>query len=152
MHRSSSGHQPKLAAPSINVLWSLKDIYTGPVTSTLTASGGKVCYVGAMNPTYKNWGIHCLDSLNGQELWSVDSRSCMDLVLGLDGLYVGCSGNTYVVKYDLNGDKLWSTSLRGPGIRYMYLVDDQLQIPTSLDELVGLNTSDGKLTLLHSND
>ncbi|MCJ7432981.1 MAG: PQQ-like beta-propeller repeat protein, partial [Anaerolineales bacterium] len=56
------------------------------------------------------------------------------------------------VKYDLNGDKLWSTPLRGPGIRYMYLVDDQLQVPTSLDELVGLNTSDGKLTLLHSDD
>jgi outer membrane protein assembly factor BamB len=76
----------------------------------------------------------------------------MDLVLGSDGLYVGCSGNTYVVKYDLNGDKLWSTPLRGPGIRYMYLIDDQLQVSTSLDELVGLNTSDGKGTLLHSDD
>ena len=150
--KPSSGHQPKLATPFISVLWSLKDIYTMQSSPKLSSDVGMACFIGAMQPVSETLGVHCLDGLTGQELWSIDSNPCMHLVLGSDGLYVGCSGNTYVVKYDLNGDKLWLTPLRGPGITFMYLVGDQLQVLTTLDELVGLNTSDGKGTLLHSDD
>jgi outer membrane protein assembly factor BamB len=152
--KPASMHQPKLTAPSLSLLWSLDNIYTIQMTpNPMLASGaGKVFFLGAMQQTNESFGIHCLDGLDGQELWKAVSGSCDNLVLGSDGLYVGCSGFTRVVKYDFNGEVIWATQLRGPGITYMYPVDHQLQVLTSLDELIDIDTSDGKDAVFSGNE
>jgi outer membrane protein assembly factor BamB len=116
----------------------------------LTSGAGKVFVIGAMQAN-EDFRVHCLDGLDGHELWNTDSSSCDNLALGSDGLYLGCSGLTQVVKYDFTGKVVWSTRLRGPGISYMNPVDHQLQVLTSLDELIDLNTSDGKETVFSDN-
>ena len=139
----------------VGEIWSLKNVYTGQDSSPrMVASAGKVFILGNIgNNTEEN--IVCLDGLNGNVVWRKTNRGYEEpgyplvgypsvLFAAPDGLYVGYGGVPSVKKLALStGDILWSQSLDGRGLWFLYAQEDSVQVSTDpfihtvLDKITG---------------
>jgi outer membrane protein assembly factor BamB len=113
----------------------------------LAANSGVVCFIGAMKDN-EYFRVVCLNGHTGNVLWQTNPDAFTNIQVVSDGVYVTRSGLAGVAKYNLNGSVSWSSSIRGSGFKYMYIVDNEVQVSTDLDELIALSSSDGKLIVI----
>ncbi|MFH2102597.1 MAG: PQQ-binding-like beta-propeller repeat protein [Chloroflexota bacterium] len=115
----------------------------------LAAKSGVVCFIGAMNNNAP-FSLICLNGHSGDFLWQKYSSSLGDILIE-DGVYVTRSGMAGVARYGLDGSLSWSRPIRGPGIIYMFFVDEQLQVFTALDKLISIDPHNGETLFEFSN-
>jgi glucose dehydrogenase len=110
--------------------------------------------------------VRALNAADGTYLWhySVSSVECLmsSLAVANGAVYVSCSGNNSLIKFDnfvialdaLNGNILWNTTIGGPGhARSNPVVSNDIVYVGSDDhKLCALNATTGKILWKHTLD
>jgi len=137
----------------LSEIWSLTNIYTeqADYMPKMVASAGKVLFVGSMSNAEEHRLI-CLDGSSGEVVWErgdpehkepgrLSAISSIPL-----GLYTGYTGVPSVKKLDLStGHVLWSQSLPGRGLLYMFVIGNEVQVSTTLEWFSKLNAENGEV-------
>jgi outer membrane protein assembly factor BamB len=144
----SKTHSPQ-SMLGLSEIWSLTSVYArqDSFTPMMVANQGKVLVLGGLaNNAAEN--IVCLDGMNGDLRWQKGdwSSTASALFAALDGLYVGYSGLPQVKKYNYaTGEILWSQSLKGRGLGYIYVLVGEVQVSTDPFLHSVLNEATGKI-------
>jgi outer membrane protein assembly factor BamB len=147
----ASHHLPAKIS-GLSEIWSLANIYTeyADYMPKMIASTGKVMFIGGMSNDEET-RLLCLDGTSGKIAWEVVPRheelGRLSTITPIpDGLYSGYTGVPSVKKLDLStGDMLWSQSLPGRGLLYIFVIGHDLQISTSLEWFSKLKAESGEL-------
>jgi outer membrane protein assembly factor BamB len=145
-------HRTPLIISGLSEIWSLPNIYAEQAyyMPKMVASAGKVMLVGRMSNNEEDRLI-CLDGSSGKVAWERDlehkERGRLSVIYSAPlGLFSGRTGVPSVMKLDLStGDELWSQSLPGRGLLYIFVNGGEVQIVTTLEWFTRLNADNGKV-------
>jgi outer membrane protein assembly factor BamB len=145
-------HHTPLKTSGLSEIWSLPNIYAEQAyyMPEMVASAGKVMLVGRMSNNEEDRLI-CLDGSSGKVAWERDpehkERGSLSVIYSAPlGLFSGRTGVPSVKKLDLStGDELWSQSLPGRGLLYIFVNGGEVQIVTTLEWFTRLNAENGKV-------
>jgi outer membrane protein assembly factor BamB len=135
-----TGIEPIWTLDDIYVIWSADDI-------TLDTFMGKTCFLGDIGERglYKNF--ICLESQNGQLLWSKQTGVQRTITMTSDGIFIAYSSPGELKKYDLQtGDLVWRRRLGGTGSINLTYLNNQIQVSTTNPETLWLLDTNGKVT------
>ena len=148
---------PPLALHSIKStevrnLWTRTDIYTEQdgFSPKMVADAGKITLIGGLDKSAFSNSLICLDNTDGHLIWQktdlpVEEPGYLSSLTADSGdLFVGYGGVPSVKKINIaNGDLLWSKSLKGRGQSYIFVVNQEIQIPTGPSIFTAVNSETG---------
>jgi len=146
-------HHAPLKISGLSGIWSLPNIYAEQAyyMPKMVASAGKVILFGRMSNNEEDRLI-CLDGSSGIVSWERGDpehkeRGYLSAISAtLSNLYIGYGGVPLVKKLDLStGGELWSQSLPGRGLLYIFVIGDEVQIVTTLEWFTRLDADNGKV-------
>ena len=126
-------HTPNVVNASLQGLWNIKGAFLlwNRLDLPLDAAFGMVCYLGDLEIRDHGERIICLDDLNGEVAWNIQSGTSRSLVISPDGVIVTYSSPASVKKYNLQtGDLDWRKNLSGSGSLYLQYLNDEIQVLT----------------------
>jgi len=150
--KPASRHSPSKIL-SLSEIWSLTNVYTeqNDFMPKMVASSGKVLFVGSMSNDDEERLI-CLDGSSGKVAWErVDPRhdelGYLSAISAVPvGLYAGYGGVPSVKKLNLStGDVLWSQSLSGRGLLYLFVIGNEVHISTTPEWFSKINAESGEV-------
>ena len=133
----TSYHSPSKIL-GLSETWTLTNIYTeqDDFMPRMVASAGNVIFYGSMSSNSEE-SLICLDGSSGEAVWdSINTKQTehknLSAITAIPGeLYAGNGGVPSVKKLDLStGDVLWSQSLPGRGLLYIFVFGNEVQIST----------------------
>jgi outer membrane protein assembly factor BamB len=117
----------------------------------MVASAGKVLMIGSMSND-KGVSLICLDGLSGKVDWEsveprLDERGSLSAISAIPGeLYVGYGGVPSIKKLNISkGNVLWSQSLSGRGLVYIFVIGNEAQISTTPEWFSKINAENGEV-------
>lgn len=148
-----SVHHTPLKISGLSEIWSIPNIYAEQAyyMPKMVANAGKVVLVGRMLNDEEDKLI-CLGGSSGRVAWERGDpehreRGYLSAISATpSNLYIGYGGVPSVKKLDLStGDVLWSQSLPGRGLLYIFVIGDEVQIVTTLEWFTRLNADNGEM-------
>jgi len=105
-----------------------------------------VCYLGSIT-NQDSHGVSCLDGQTGKLLWQESSDGASKILVTNHSVYLVRSGGlTGVGRFDLEDGSLgWYQSVKGSGISYASIFNNELQILAVPNKLGGLDIASGEV-------
>lgn len=112
----------------------------------LGAASGKVCYLGATT-NQDTHDVSCLDGQTGQLIWQESSDGASKILVTDNSVYLARSGGlTGVGRLGIeDGSLVWYQSVKGSGIEYASVFNNELQILAVPNRLFGLEIASGEV-------
>ncbi len=121
----------------------------------ITASSGKVCFLGDIKNVKIERKLICLNSLTGDILWERSMQNTASAISSVaKSVYVAYSGGSPGVrKYDIETGKIdWSQDFHGTGTLYLYTYENQIQLQVVPDKFIILDAANGDIIQTSSID
>jgi hypothetical protein len=128
----------------IKPIWTLDDIYVigSEADITLDTFKGKTCFLGDMGKRAFYKTFVCLESQNGQPLWTKENGIHSTIAMTPEGIFIAYSSPAELKKFDLEtGNLLRRRKLGGTGSIHLTYLNNQVQVTTSTSGLWILDTN-----------
>jgi outer membrane protein assembly factor BamB len=131
--------EPTWTLDDVYIIWNAQDV-------TLDSLMGKTCFLGDIGKRALYENFICLDSQNGQLLWSKQTGPHSTLAVTREGIFIAYSKPTQVRNYDLEtGNLVWEKALGGTGSINLTYLDNQVQVSTTNPETLWILDTNGKV-------
>lgn len=136
---------------SMDLIWVAEEVYIhrNDQDNALDSAHGKTCFLGNVYERRQYLDdLNCLDSQNGNILWSFNSGTHDEIAVTPNGIFVTYIGPASVRKYDFqDGDLVWRSNELGGrmGSSYLYSEDGQIEVLFLHERTVLVSANDGKV-------